>query len=149
MSNSIIGQTLAHYQIVDSLGAGGMGEVYLAETLRKLRRRGEISSFTYEPETWAYQYEPQNYTVDFKVITRDGRELFLEYKGKMTKETRKKLRAIKRCNPDKTFHIIFERGANKISRGSKTNYLKWAEKEGFSCSNKEVKDEWLCGLEEK
>jgi serine/threonine protein kinase/Tfp pilus assembly protein PilF len=35
---SMVGRTLGHYQIVSLLGAGGMGEVYLADDIR-LRRR--------------------------------------------------------------------------------------------------------------
>lgn len=120
-----------------------MGEVYLAEVLRGLKSRKAIKGFTYEPEIWKYQYKPQDYSVDFKIIKNNNDVIFLEYKGKMTREVRKKLRAIKECNPDKELYIIFEKGNNKIERNSKTTYLKWAEKQGFECSNKEIKEEWL------
>ena len=34
----MIGQAVGHYRILDKLGAGGMGEVYLAED-KKLKRQ--------------------------------------------------------------------------------------------------------------
>lgn len=120
-----------------------MGEVYLAETLRKLKAKKKIKGYTYEPEVLHYQYEPQEYTPDFKVILVNKDVIFLEYKGILDYETQKKMKAVKRCNPDKEVYLIFERGNNKIRKGSKTTYLKWATKQGFKCSNNEIKEEWL------
>lgn len=120
-----------------------MGEVYLVEELRKLKSERKIKGFTYEPEVWKYQYEPQEYSVDFNIIKNNNDIIFIEYKGKMDAPIRKKLEAIKRCNPDKELFIIFERGNNKISSNSKTTYLEWANKHGFNCSHKIIESDWL------
>lgn len=93
----------------------------------------------YEPEQWEYQYNVQSYTPDFKIGN-----VYVEVKGKATKETRKKLLAIKECNPDKILVIRFLRGhGNKITKGSKTSYMAWAEKNGFTAFDWDEEEEFL------
>jgi len=36
--DSVVGQTLGHYKIITSIGAGGMGEVYLAQDIQLGRK---------------------------------------------------------------------------------------------------------------
>jgi hypothetical protein len=97
--------------------------------------------YEYEAATLVYQHEPQKYTPDFLL----PKGLLIEYKGKMTNETRKKLLSIQRCNPDKRICLVFEKPNNKIRKGSKTTYWQWAEKNGFPWSEHYVEGKWLKG----
>lgn len=56
---------------------------------------------------------------------------YVESKGKLTSEDRKKLRWWRESNPDVPFIILFQRGQNSIYRGSQTSYLEWASENGF------------------
>ena len=52
-TSSMTGQTISHYQILASLGTGGMGEVYLAEDA-KLHRRASLAHIMQSYEwNWA------------------------------------------------------------------------------------------------
>ena len=76
MQSQMIGQTLGHYQILEKLGAGGMGEVYLAEDLelgRKIalkvlpesmaRNPERLHRFEREAKTLASLYHPNIVTI--------------------------------------------------------------------------------------
>jgi hypothetical protein len=110
--------------------------------------------FTYE--TTSYYYEqpvahgecldcasknvitPHWYTPDF--FLSNG--VIVESKGKLDRDTRKKLKAIKNSNPDLDLKILFMKD-NKIRKGSKTTYTMWATSQGFDCAVKTLKKEWL------
>jgi hypothetical protein len=119
-------------------GMKSMGEVRCAADLQKRR-----IPFSYENATFKYQYKPQRYTPDFELYPDKGEKIYIEYKGKMDPATRKKLLAIRSCNPDVTLHMVFEKANNKIRKGSKTTYAMWAEKNGFEWSEHYIKEEWI------
>lgn len=118
-------------QYAKKVGMKSMGEVKCACVLSALKRQKKIKKYDYESEKWVYQFDPQKYTPDFPTITKNKDTVCIEYKGKMTDATRKKLRYIKKCNPDKRLVIVFERAVNKLKRGSPTSYGKWASDNGF------------------
>lgn len=126
--NSFVARTLAK-----KAGMKSMAEVETAALLEKLKKE-----YAYESESWRYQYEPQLYTPDFKIG-----DLYIEVKGKATTETRRKMLAVQRCNPDKKLVILFLKGNNKIRKGSKTTYLEWFRKHGFTCFDFTEMDSFL------
>lgn len=70
----------------------------------------------------------RNYTPDFE-LSETG--LFVECKGKLTKEERDKLLWIKETYPDLPFVLLFMRAKNPIRKGSKTTYGAWATESGI------------------
>lgn len=116
-------------------GMKSMGEVRCAADMDKLGIK-----WKYEAEKLTYQHAPQTYTPDFLL----DKDVLIEYKGKMTNETRRKLLSIKRCNPRRRLCIVFEQPNNKLSsRPNATRYWQWAEKHGFEWSDKTINPSWL------
>lgn len=90
----------------------------------------------YEVKTVPYHYKEQHYTADFS-----KKRIHLECKGVLDQATRKKLVAIKRCNPTMDLRLVFERPNNKLNSKAKWRYWEWAEKRGFKWYDwKNVKD---------
>ena len=95
----------------------------------------------YEYESTKVPYILQcNYTPDF--LLPNG--IYLETKGQLTDEDRRKMKAVKAANPDLDIRFVFQSPFNKIYKGSKTTYAKWAEKHGFQwCAFHSIPIEWL------
>lgn len=117
----------------------------------------------YEPDTFKYQLPTAKYTPDFKINgirsklrtdmgkqePRTNAPIYLEYKGVLTGKDRKKLRYVRRSNPDLDIRLVFERPQNKINRLSRTTYAEWATKNKFQWYDAHDLDELLRELESK
>ena len=96
-------------------------------------------SYQYESEKLSYTIE-HNYTPDFVLPNY----LYLEAKGYWDPEDRRKILAVKRCNPDVDIRMVFQSPYNTISKKSKTTYAKWCEKHEIPwTSYKDIPIEWL------
>jgi hypothetical protein len=73
---------------------------------------------SYEYESTRVPYVIQhNYTPDF-----------LECKGYWDPEDRRKIKAVKKQNPDLDIRMVFQSPYNKISKKSKTTYAMWCDR---------------------
>jgi len=95
----------------------------------------------YEYESTKVPYVLQcNYTPDF--LLPNG--VYLEVKGRLTVEDRRKMLAVKKSNPKLDIRFVFQAPYNKINKGSKTTYAKWADKYGFPwCCYSTIPLAWL------
>lgn len=95
----------------------------------------------------AFEYEPVklpyvlNYTYcpDFRL--KNG--IYIEAKGVLDQFTRSKMIAVKKAHPDLDIRFVFQNGNNKLSKSSKTTYMKWAEKNGFPAAHGTIPEDWL------
>lgn len=107
-------------------------------TLAAQLKRSKVA-FEYETITLPYVLE-RTYTPDF-VIKVNG--VLIEAKGVLDDDTRAKMLAVKKQNPDADIRFVFMNANNKIRKGSKTTYAMWAEKNGFPWAEGEIPKDWL------
>lgn len=98
---------------------------------------------TYESDTFDF-IEPEKkrkYTPDFKLSNK----AYIEAKGIFDSADRIKMKLIKSQYPDITFYMLFQNANKKISKGSKTTYAMWCEKNGFKWAHMPsgIPKEWL------
>ena len=96
---------------------------------------------SYEYESTIVPYVIQhNYTPDF--LLPSG--VFLECKGYWAPEDRRKIKAVKKQNPDIEILMIFQSPYNRISKSSKTTYAQWCDRHGIRWSSyQEIPIDWL------
>lgn len=94
----------------------------------------------YEPDKFKYS-QPQverTYTPDFKT---GEAKIYLEAKGKLDLDTRKKMLWFKESNPDIRIIFLFQNADNKLTKRSKTTYGEWATAHGFEWLD--FRKDWL------
>lgn len=103
--------------------------------LRKELRRAKVT-FKYEGSKIPYVIAG-HYTPDFTVSTPTGK-IVIEGKGYFRPEDKRKLIAVKKCNPHLDIRLVFYK--DLLSNG------KWCKKNGFKYAIKHIPKEWLEGL---
>tara|TARA_R100000458_G_scaffold10191_1_gene8098 strand:+ start:324 stop:695 length:372 start_codon:yes stop_codon:yes gene_type:complete len=90
----------------------------IADLLKELGVSYEYES-TKVPYTIQHHYNP-----DFILPN----QVYLEAKGYWSAEDRRKIKAVKRDNPDLDLRMVFQAPFNTISKKSKTTYAQWCER---------------------
>jgi hypothetical protein len=100
----------------------------------------EFPTVKYEPQRFKF-IQPEierTYIPDFKT----GRSnIFIEAKGKLDLETRKKMVWFRDSNPTVRIIFLFMNPDNKITKRSKTTYAMWATDNGFEWLD--FRKDWL------
>jgi len=105
----------------------------------------EYKTCQYECDSYKYE-QPiiiRTYTPDFK--TGKAR-VYLETKGKLDLETRKKMIWFKECNPNVRIIFLFQNADVKLRKGSKTSYSEWAKKNNFEWLD--ARKDWISAYKE-
>ncbi len=97
-------------------------------------------SFTYEVLKLKYEvHETRTYTPDFRL----DNGIVVESKGRFVAADRKKHLLVKQQHPNLDIRFVFTNSNAKISKGSKTTYADWCNKNGFLFADKLIPVEWI------
>ena len=115
-------------------------EERVARTLKKLK-----IPFNYESTKLRFTQPEKKrvYKPDFE-LPETG--IFVECKGRLTADDRRKLEWVKAQHPDVCIVLLFQKADNAIRKGSKTTYGDWATKTGFDWSDWDdegLKQQWI------
>lgn len=109
----------------------------------KVAKQLEEAGIKVDYETTKIKYvQPETkhtYTPDF--VLPNG--IIVETKGRFVVADRKRHLLIKQQHPDLDIRFVFSNSKAKISKGSKTSYADWCNKNGFLYADKEIPKEWL------
>jgi hypothetical protein len=97
-------------------------------------------AYEYESVTIPYRVEEtRKYTPDFVL----GNGIIVETKGRWVTADRKKLKLIKKQYPHLDIRLVFSNPNQRIGKGSKTTYAKYAADHGFPFAKQHIPEAWL------
>lgn len=102
--------------------------------------KGLSVPFKYEEFKIRYEVnESRTYTPDFELPNG----IIVESKGRFVTADRKKHLLVKKQHPDLDIRFVFSNSNAKISKGSKTSYADWCNKNGFLYADKLIPESWI------
>lgn len=124
------------------------------KSLLEKRNAAHIETLTglcpvpYETEVVAFEQPAisRKYTPDFPLPLENGGFRFIEAKGVLDLDERKKFQWIRASNPDLDIRFVFSNANAKISKTSKTTYAAWCDKNEFLWADKLIPEDWLEGV---
>ena len=69
--------------------------------------------------------------------------IICEVKGRFTADYRRKHTCIKKPHPKLDIRFVFESSRRKLSKGAKTTYAQWCERNKFMYGDRVIPQEWL------
>ena len=119
------------------------GRGYRSGLEDKVAKQLELQGVKVEYETTKIKYVvPESlhtYTADF--ILPNG--IIIETKGRFVVADRKKHLLIQQQYPNLDIRFVFSNSKTKISKGSKTSYADWCNKNNFKYADKEIPEQWI------
>jgi hypothetical protein len=110
-------------------------EIKVKDYLKEHKVKFKYEAIKIEWEDLMYR----TYTPDF--VLPNG--LIIEVKGLFTASDRRKHVAIKKQHPNLDIRFVFESSKRKLSKGAKSTYAIWCEKNKFLYADRIVPEDWL------
>ena len=116
----------------------------LEETIAKqIEDAGLLVEFEASVIDYIKPQSSHKYTPDFDLEKSDGVVMYIETKGRLMLEDRKKHILINKQHPRLDIRFVFQNPRARISKTSKTTYADWANNNYFKWAAKTIPQEWL------
>jgi len=105
----------------------------------QIKSKGLEVNYEIEKIKYVVPLSNHTYTPDFKLPNG----IFVETKGRFMPEDRKKQLLVQFQRPDLDIRFVFSSSNAKITKGSKTTYGDWCNKNGFKYADKLIPESWF------